>query len=63
MDKWWELLKEIAVLHPTIEFDLAIYENDSQDTTKNLIGLCLPRAEATALFEFHPANRVLWRGS
>ena len=37
MDKWWELLKEIAVLHPMIEFELAIYENDSQDTTKNLI--------------------------
>lgn len=37
IDKWWGLLKKVTMVHHTIEFDLAIYENDSQDNTKNLI--------------------------
>ncbi len=37
MERWWDLLKEVTIFHPAIEFDLAIYENDSQDTTKSLI--------------------------
>lgn len=49
MDKWWGLLKQLTLVHPTIEFDLAIYENDSQDTTKSLIG-SLVKAECDNYF-------------
>lgn len=37
IQRWWKNVTDLSTLYPHIEFSLSVYENDSEDNSKNLL--------------------------